>query len=118
MIPSQFAPYGDLHKAVRVLRDSNNHLNLLEQVFLMVQMASALQYLEANGLVAREIALRDFLLSKCNMVKFGHFRQMRRLRDEAEFRAQLARNTLDIKVKKRLQPWKRSYCAAYGAGGS
>lgn len=74
----ELAEYGDLRKCLQNFRRKRFQLHPLEQLHLVKQIASGLQYLHSVRMVHRDIALRNILLGTNSCAKiadFGHARK-------------------------------------------
>eukprot|EP00055_Hartaetosiga_balthica_P010725 m.46745 g.46745 ORF g.46745 m.46745 type:complete len:732 (-) comp7286_c0_seq4:379-2574(-) len=65
--------FGDLRKIVKTCRHKKHTLTYLEQLILLEQACSALQFITEQGFVHMDVAARNILLHTNNVVKISDF---------------------------------------------
>ena len=93
----EHTPYGDVHSAVRALRDRGDHLSDTEALALAAGLARGLAFVHARGVLLCHVALPHAELGPGNAAKWAHFRAAAELRDETAFNTLRNKGALPLK---------------------
>jgi hypothetical protein len=93
----EHTPYGDVHSAVRALRDRGDHLADAEALALATGLARGLAFVHACGVLLCHVALPHAELGPGNAAKWAHFRAAAVQRYETAFNTLRNKGALPLK---------------------